>query len=280
MPKQIDYREIAKSLETKASLPLDESENEIMNQIWNADHSLDYDANLAFKNLELKINQKQSIPLKVWWSVAAVAFIAITLGIYSYFSPTTYSTRSGEIAEITLPDNSIVTLKGGSKLTLEARFGQHARLLSLNGLAEFKVKKNPSKPFVVESSKGKIKVLGTTFQIMDYEQTDIFNLGVTEGRVELTSNEDKIVMTAGQSAQILGNKIVLNNKLESPNKLVFKDIAIQDLVHILEKRFGTQIVYDKSISQTKLTLSIEESLNLTNILEILTETTDQPFTTK
>lgn len=281
MPKQIDYSEIAKSLEANKDLSLEAEESALLNGLWDTTYSIDYDSDKAFKKLESKMLSISPKKTRTIWYAAAAILVTVAFGIYSYLSPTVYTTNNGEIVSITLPDNSVVKLEGGSKLEVSTKFGDDDRVIKLNGLAEFKVSKNPNKAFVVESPKGVVKVLGTTFQIMDYAKVEGYNLGVTEGRVELTvEKNDKIVLTANQSAMLLADKMVLNSNTSNPNKLIFKNTTVIDLVQILEKKYGEEIVFEKSIANTKLNIAVEDSLSLSSILEILSETTDKTFSIK
>lgn len=66
-------------------------------------------------------------------------------------------------------------LTGDSRLTYNAQFGKTNRELSLRGEAFFRVKRDTSKPFIVETSLIQVEVLGTSFQVIAQKlQAEVF----------------------------------------------------------------------------------------------------------
>ncbi|MCG8476943.1 MAG: FecR domain-containing protein [Cytophagales bacterium] len=99
----------------------------------------------------------------------------------------------GEIREVVLPDRSVVSLNAGSVLTFSYPFEKKTRRLFMNGEGLFRVQKNKYKPFVVKSPFSEVKVLGTTFNLMDYQKDSISVTSLVEGLVEVNLNAGKKV---------------------------------------------------------------------------------------
>ncbi len=93
-----------------------------------------------------------------------------------------YGTR----AKVTLSDQSVVWLNAGSRLIYPSEFRGKERKVILFGEAFFDVEKNPERPFVVETSGYRIKVLGTQFNVSAYPGDDISQTVLTEGSVQVT----------------------------------------------------------------------------------------------
>lgn len=96
-----------------------------------------------------------------------------------------YSTKPGEVRELTLADGSHVTLNGGSRL--ETRLTGYRRNVALkSGEAYFDVAHDASRPFYVGLAGGKVRVLGTEFNL-SYLPNGV-ELDVYEGKVRLTGD--------------------------------------------------------------------------------------------
>ncbi len=64
-----------------------------------------------------------------------------------------------------LSDGSEVALNSGSKLTYPENFGSRSREVELEGEAFFDINPDKSKPFIIRTAEGFIKVLGTSFNV-------------------------------------------------------------------------------------------------------------------
>ncbi len=93
-----------------------------------------------------------------------------------------YRTGLGEQSVVTLADGSILTLNTQSEVQI--RFDGAARNVYLHrGEAHFKVAKNPDRPFVVHAGSGRVRAIGTAFDVrMTGAQVDVL---VEEGVVEV-----------------------------------------------------------------------------------------------
>ncbi len=161
--------------------------------------------------------QKKS---KKWLAVVlmAVLFFVIVLGIFSYnkyntpsleqpIAKSEISTKNGSRTKIQLPDGTSVWLNSSSKLTYDnENFGTKIREVSLVGEAYFDVVKNPSKPFIIHTSKMDIKVLGTVFNVKSYPTDKTTETSLIHGSVEVTLNDrqEKIMLKPNE-------KLIINN---------------------------------------------------------------------
>ena len=81
---------------------------------------------------------------------------------------------------VTLPDNSIVTLRGGSELSYAPYWWFADRSLQFEGEAFFDVEKGSS--FTVQSDNGVTQVLGTSFSI--YANDENYEVFCKTGKVK------------------------------------------------------------------------------------------------
>jgi transmembrane sensor len=104
---------------------------------------------------------------RAWIPVAIAA--ALVLAVVPLLLPQIngsqrYATDTGEQRNIALADGSTVLLDAQS--TLQVRYDKQQRHLRLQrGQAQFKVAHDAQRPFIVEAGDGRVKALGTQFQV-------------------------------------------------------------------------------------------------------------------
>lgn len=96
----------------------------------------------------------------------------------------------GKRSNIILADGSKVWLNSGTILEFPAQFDKKERVIKLkSGEIYIEVAKDRSKPFFVETPEYKIEVLGTTFNVSSYENSNS-TVVLVEGNVSLYKNGD------------------------------------------------------------------------------------------
>lgn len=91
----------------------------------------------------------------------------------------------GKQSKIILADRTEVWLNAGSRLIYPSVFKGGKRKVKLQGEAFFKVSKDESKPFFVETDHSSIKVLGTSFNVKAYPDEKVEETVLVEGAVNL-----------------------------------------------------------------------------------------------
>jgi len=153
------------------------------------------------------------------WIAATAAAAAIIAAVWFSNSPAGHvleepamakanqvSTRPGSRSKVVLPDGTQVWLNADSKLTYGNDFGVSSRDVTLSGEAYFDVKPNKEVPFYIHTSKIKIKVTGTVFNVRAYPNETRSETSLLHGKVEVTLNSspdktyflkpsDKLVVT-------------------------------------------------------------------------------------
>lgn len=139
------------------------------------------------------------------WFLAAASFLVFftTVAIYylthnatdSTIAPLLYSTQPAEKKELTLPDGSRVILNADSRVTISADFGKKERRVQLNGEAFFDVTHDSLKPFIVETPRMDIKVLGTAFNVKAYPADRLAETSLIRGSIQLSLKEEQKTVT-------------------------------------------------------------------------------------
>ncbi|QRR00535.1 FecR family protein [Dyadobacter sandarakinus] len=222
-------------------------------------------------------------PLSVWWrnaGIAAAACLALTAGLGWYFGSGNagYGTvltallpdqpegvevknTSRKPQRLTLDDGSEVTLQPGSRISYPERFGLKKRVVSLHGEAFFKVKKDPSKPFVVATENLATQVLGTSFNVRSYDRSGSIEVQVATGRVSVyevsgrsNAKRNGVILTPNQrivfdkrsqkmELGIVKNPIVVR-PLASRQHFEFTESPVINALDMLEKTYGISIVVE------------------------------------
>nr|WP_306450328.1 FecR domain-containing protein [Odoribacter splanchnicus] len=111
--------------------------------------------------------------------------------------------RGGEYS-LVLGDGTRVWLNAGSKLKYPVRFNGSQRRVFLSGEAYFAVERDTAHPFIVSGSSGEIRVLGTEFNIRDYEDEERVVITLVKGAVSYTGKnlkQGEIVMKPGEQVR-------------------------------------------------------------------------------
>ncbi|CAH0225372.1 hypothetical protein SRABI27_02334 [Pedobacter sp. Bi27] len=115
----------------------------------------------------------------------------------------TISTPNGGEWQIQLPDGSTVWLNAASSIQYSLNIGTaKQRLVKLDGEAYFEVAKNVAHPFIVETDKQSVEVLGTHFNINSYKDERVTKTTLLEGSVRVshnTTNESEVLKPGEQS---------------------------------------------------------------------------------
>lgn len=101
------------------------------------------------------------------------------------------SVPAGQRVNITLPDGTNVWLNARTTIQYPLTFNQKKRQVKLDGQAYFDVVKNPERPFVVQTEKFDVEVLGTKFDVEAYSDKGEFETTLMQGSVKLTSTTNQ-----------------------------------------------------------------------------------------
>jgi len=95
-----------------------------------------------------------------------------------------YSPR-GQRTQVILPDSTKVWLNSETSIKYPVSFNKKFREVTIIGEAFFKVKRNPDKPFFVNTTDIKVKVYGTSFNIKAYPNDKYIETTLIEGKLSV-----------------------------------------------------------------------------------------------
>ncbi len=184
-----------------------------------------------------------------------------------------YCNTTASLLTVMLPDSSSVTLYPKAQVSFLADAKRNARTTELEGKAFFKVKPNAKKPFIVYSNETAIRVLGTSF-LVDGEKKTETGIYVREGVVQVSSDDNKVILQADEQALSDGDKIV-KSRIEHPELLFnnhikqksYQNTPLSQVISDIEKEFKIVIIIPDNLRDAK----INTRLKFTNIDDILSE---------
>ena len=137
-------------------------------------------------------------------AIAACIVILVAAFLWMFRSNVNqvYTTLPGQQETIELSDGSVVMINGASELQVKKKFGRTNRSLELSGEGYFQVAESEL-PFVVNTNKFRIEVLGTVFNVMDYPSEILAEVKLSEGHIKLSAiNDDQMELKAGHSYRL------------------------------------------------------------------------------
>lgn len=109
--------------------------------------------------------------------------------------------RGGEY-QLVLADGTKVWLNSESSLTYPVYFSGNTREVYLTGEAYFDVTSDKEVPFIVKTAKSDVKVYGTQFNVMAYEDDKVIETTLVEGSIAMLYNNEEVQVRPGQQARI------------------------------------------------------------------------------
>lgn len=201
----------------------------------------------------LKKSQKPIVlkkrPFAVFYRVAALLVLSISVYYFSQTTDATFNTKSGEKLALVLPDQSTVQLNAESEISYDKNDWKNNRNLTLKGEAYFKVAKGSK--FSIQTSSGTVTVLGTQFNVLARGQS--FEVTCFEGLVEVSYQNNTYLVSAKNSFKVNKKEPILTSEIknESPywteNKSHFKSSPFHFVIAAFERQYDVDISYPDSL---------------------------------
>ncbi|HEY0958292.1 MAG TPA: FecR domain-containing protein [Novosphingobium sp.] len=183
-----------------------------------------------------------------------------------------YSTKSGQIAQISLHDGTHLALDTASTVRFTENSKQRIIWLDRGG-AFLEVVRNPRKPLIVYAGTGKVTVIGTKFAVA--RTNGETTVSVIEGRVKLehasSPSREYIVLNRGEVGQAVPDSLYLSSinvrKLQNSvawrnGFIIFDDSTIEEVAEKFNLYNERKIEF---ASDTSKSIRIEGMLRLGNI---------------
>lgn len=240
-------------------------------------------------NQRIGYSQTHIFKVPLYKRLSRIAAVLIPLfvvaGGYLYYNSTKdnlieITVAYGEEKHIFLSDSSEIWINAGTTIKYPKEFKGEQRTIYLDGEAYFSVKRDISKPFIVETNSLSVKVLGTRFNVKAYTDDKKVVATLTSGKVEVSTDKNSYILKPNE--QLIFNTNTLTTTINEipPNEtdawlsgqLIFTDASFDDILQTLERHFNISITNSTTIASTKLyTVKFLKKESIEDMLSILAD---------
>ena len=196
--------------------------------------------------------------------------------------------RGGEYS-LALADGTRIKMNSDSKLIFPHKFNGKERRVRLEGEALFDVEKDSEHPFIVETAKGDVHVLGTLFNINVYPDEDIVQTTLVEGRVVFKGKGMLQNVELFPGEQVTYNMKSGESHVEEVNTKVYVGWAegkwliegkrLEDIMKQLSRWYDVEVFYkNPEAKELVFTGDLEKYDDCEVVLNIISMTTNVMFT--
>ena len=251
----------------------------------------------ALKKVNTRISKSGS---SKWWVIIqrVAAILLLPLLVYSGYLTMqilkkqkltkehvvmqTITSRQGMVTQFSLSDGTEVWLNSCSKLQFPVLFTGDMREVKLSGEAFFKVAKNEKQPFRVNAREFNIDVLGTSFDVITYDDDKHSEVILIEGKVSLSAEDGQIVREYGtlhssqravfnvESREVCAYEVDVDKYISwLDGTLIFRDDLMEDVVRRLSRWFNVEIVFSDPEIKSYIYTATFIHENLEQVLKLL-----------
>lgn len=208
-------------------------------------------------------------------------------GLISYSKPSsdpsqiaynTISTARGGLYQVELADGSKVWLNASSSLRFPVTFTGKERTVEVKGEAYFEIAKNKNSPFVVQLNNSSVKVLGTHFNIMSYEDEPTLATTLFEGAIKFcTPGKTDVHLYPGQQSLLTPNGgLQVTNDVNLPAVIAWKEgliyfsnEEIEPIIRKLSRMYDVDIVCEGRKTNELFNVEMPGNSSLSDVLKVL-----------
>lgn len=204
----------------------------------------------AWEKLSAKLTETPKTEAKVvsmnrWIPVSIAAAISFLVIAFFVWNKTEVSSQVAETKKYVLPDGSEVTLNASSTIEFSQFRFSNNRTVKLKGEAFFNVTKGSS--FTVESEKGTVTVLGTSFNVQARPAN--FEVSCFTGKVKVASGNGEVILTKGLRTKLNQGQLAaaesfdVNKSTWQHGDIYFENASLQRVIEELELQFRVKISF-------------------------------------
>ena len=239
----------------------------------------------------IHVTETKPISRRLWTEVMKIAAVAALVFAASHFFLSTRQTLSdsgtlqsiyvpaGQRVELLLADSTKVWLNSRSTLSFPKTFDKDNRIVRLDGEGYFAVTPDSKRPFIVETSKYDIKVLGTEFNVIAYAENDYWETALLEGSVEIyvpDSNIGSIRLEPNSQLSLRDTKLSKNPIsrfdyfLWREGLICFNDLSISEIFEKIQMYYDVDIIVNNTnILKNRYTGKFRASDGVEHVIKVL-----------
>ncbi|MBW8333265.1 MAG: DUF4974 domain-containing protein [Prolixibacteraceae bacterium] len=184
----------------------------------------------------------------------------------------------GSRTKFQLPDGTQGWLNGGSSIKYPINFIKH-RNVEISGEAWFDVVHLKSEEFWVITPYFDVKVLGTQFNVIAYNDETTAEIILERGKVVVFGKDQELKEELTPDQQLIYNKStkkIIKTSIDSKDYsswkdglLIFKNVPMSELARRLERRYNTEIILHGDSLKSSIFRATFQDENLDEICKML-----------
>jgi Fe2+-dicitrate sensor, membrane component len=194
----------------------------------------------------------------------------------------TLTTARAETYSLQLADGSRVWLNAESSVRFPVSFGK-TREIEVTGEVYLEVFHDPTRPFIVNTRRTSVQVLGTKFAINAYSNEETIKTTLLEGKVSITTKNGNATLRPGQQAQVSENdqlKIVDADETAiawKNGKFAFNNATISQVLRELQRWYNVDVDFGEDAKGILFHGSFSRDVPLNYLLERMQEMSSLQF---
>lgn len=190
----------------------------------------------------------------------------------------------GKTYRLVLEDGTKVWLNSETELSYPSRFTGSSREVKLVGEAFFEVTPNKEKPFYVMTNGMNVRVLGTSFNVSSYKDSENTSTTLVEGSVAVktTVGTERIITPSERLAYNKKSHQVSVEKVDTElytswinGVYIFKNAPLEEILEKLQRWYDFSVVYqDEILKHTRFSLTADRKTDIDKLLEVINYTSD------
>jgi ferric-dicitrate binding protein FerR (iron transport regulator) len=184
---------------------------------------------------------------------------------------------SGGEYQVVLPDGTRVWVNAVSTLKFPTAFTGSTRRVELTGEAYFEVAPDSRRPFEVHSGSQTVRVLGTRFNVMAYDDEAVVRTTLLEGSVRVSSTSAQVVLHPGQQASLASasgdihvSRVNVEAAVAWKNGLFrFDETDLKTIMRQISRWYDVEVEYSGPVTDRKFTGTMSRNVTLDHVLKVL-----------
>ena len=181
----------------------------------------------------------------------------------------------GKRSTLTLHEGSKIWVNAGTRVVYPTQFDANKREIYVDGEIFLDVTYDNKRPFIVKTAMLDVEVLGTSFNVMAYEDEEEENIVLVSGSVKIHTKDNKqAVLSPNNMYSLSGSKfgyiktVDVNDYISWKNGLYqFHSENMSIILKRLSRYYGKKIMYDHETANLKCSGKLDLKDDLKVVLE-------------
>jgi ferric-dicitrate binding protein FerR (iron transport regulator) len=190
----------------------------------------------------------------------------------------------GHRSQLTLSDGTKIWVNSGSRVVYPQKFLGKTREIYVEGEIYLDVVHDADHPFIVNSDKANVKVLGTKFDIKVYPNESLMRVVLVNGLVNVSQGNNFAILHNGYMYESYNSKPVV--RLVDVNEYLswikgfyeFSSESLGSILKQLEKYYNINIVCDESVANVICSGKLDLSDDFSKVIESISKAAPVSFT--